>query len=88
VLFEQRQILESATRLEEADCRSEARKSGEVFSRRFPPGPTVIIKGVLHDFNDEQCVRILSNCRRAVSAEGRLLIAKSRFAAQVGLTAP
>jgi len=76
VLFEQPQVLERATRLEEADLSKRSKKIGGSFFETIPAGADCyVIKGVLHDFNDEQCVRILSNCRRAVSAEGRLLIA-------------
>ncbi|HKC84969.1 MAG TPA: methyltransferase, partial [Blastocatellia bacterium] len=34
-----------------------------------------VIKGVLHDFNDDHCVKILSNCRKAMTADGRVVIA-------------
>jgi hypothetical protein len=30
---------------------------------------------VLHDFDDDQCVTILSNCRAAMGNDGRVLIA-------------
>jgi hypothetical protein len=34
-----------------------------------------VIKGVLHDFDDAQCVKILGDCRRAMRADGCVIIA-------------
>ena len=76
VLFEQPQVLDRATRLEEAGLSNRSEKVAGDFFQSVPAGADCyVIKGVLHDFNDEQCVRILSNCRRAVSADGCLVIA-------------
>jgi len=33
-----------------------------------------LLKGIIHDWNDESAVRILKNCRRAMRPDGRLLI--------------
>lgn len=33
-----------------------------------------VLSHVLHDWNDEQCMAILRNCRKAIAAGGRLLI--------------
>ncbi|MGM1063466.1 methyltransferase [Saccharothrix sp. Mg75] len=39
-----------------------------------PPGDAYLLKRVLHDWDDEQCVRILRQCRRAMSDDGRVLV--------------
>ncbi|MEV0676072.1 methyltransferase [Actinosynnema sp. NPDC050436] len=39
-----------------------------------PPGDFYLVKRILHDWDDEQCVRILEHCRRGVSDHGRLLV--------------
>jgi C-methyltransferase len=76
ILFEQPQVLDRATRLEEAGLSNQSEKVAGDFFQSVPAGADCyVVKGVLHDFNDEQCVRILSNCRRAVSADGCLVIA-------------
>ncbi|KAK9131977.1 hypothetical protein Scep_011505 [Stephania cephalantha] len=31
----------------------------------------VLIKGVLHDWSDEECVKILKRCREAISSKER-----------------
>ncbi|MFJ3973833.1 methyltransferase [Streptomyces sp. NPDC090021] len=45
------------------------------FFASVPDGADVyLLKSVLHDWDDEQCIRILRNCRGAVPADGRLLV--------------
>jgi hypothetical protein len=76
VLFEQAQVLDRATRLDEAGLLDRSEKVAGDFFESVPDGADCyVIKGVLHDFNDQQCVRILSNCRGAVSIDGCLVIA-------------
>jgi hypothetical protein len=33
-----------------------------------------VLKGVVHDWNDEEALRILRNCREAITPHGRLII--------------
>ena len=37
-------------------------------------GDCFVLSHILHDWNDEQCVKILGNCRKAMKPDGRLLI--------------
>ena len=46
--------------------------AGDVFES-VPAGDLYAVKNVLHDWNDDQCVRILENCRRAMNPGARLL---------------
>jgi hypothetical protein len=43
------------------------------FFESVPSGDFYTVKNVLHDWNDDQCVRILENCRRAMNPGARLL---------------
>jgi hypothetical protein len=43
------------------------------FFESVPSGDFYTVKNVLHDWNDDQCVRILGNCRRAMNPGARLL---------------
>jgi SAM-dependent methyltransferase len=43
------------------------------FFESVPAGDLYLLKNVLHDWSDEQCVRILENCRRAMRPGGRVL---------------
>ena len=46
--------------------------AGDFFSS-VPAGDIYTVKNVLHDWDDDQCVRILENCRRAMNPGGRVL---------------
>jgi hypothetical protein len=46
--------------------------TGDFFSS-VPAGDLYTVKNVLHDWNDDQCVRLLENCRRAMNPGARLL---------------
>jgi C-methyltransferase len=76
VLFDQPQVVEQATPLGEAGlARRVELVAGDFFQSVAEGGDCYVIKGVLHDFDDEQCIRILSNCRRAMRADGCVVIA-------------
>jgi hypothetical protein len=72
VLFEQPHVLQEH-RLDElgADHRWDL-AAGDFFTQA-PPGDVYLLKRVLHDWDDEHCVRILRHCRHAVSDHGRVL---------------
>jgi SAM-dependent methyltransferase len=41
----------------------------------IPPGfDTLLLKSVLHNWDDARCAMILANCRRALSGQGRILV--------------
>jgi SAM-dependent methyltransferase len=47
------------------------------FFLEIPPGcRAYLMKSVIHDWNDEQALRILANCRRVVPEDGALLLAE------------
>jgi hypothetical protein len=47
---------------------------GDMFQSVPPGGDTYILKRILHDWNDENAIRILKNCRDAAGDQGRLLV--------------
>lgn len=49
-------------------------KAGSFFDTVPPGGDTYLMKHILHDWSDEDCVRILRHCRRVVPANGRVLV--------------
>ena len=49
---------------------------GSIFEGVPPRSEAYVLKNVLHDWDDEACVRILSNCRRAMGEGARLLLAE------------
>jgi hypothetical protein len=47
------------------------------FFEALPPGADVyFMKHIIHDWDDERCVRILRNCHAAMPAHGRLLVSE------------
>jgi hypothetical protein len=47
---------------------------GGDFFASVPAGDCIILSAVISDWDDEQSVRILTNCRQAIAPEGRLLL--------------
>ena len=47
---------------------------GDFFEAILPVGDTYLAKSILHDWDDERCIAILGACRRAMPADGRLLV--------------
>ena len=84
VLFEQPQVVARASRLQEAGLLERAKLvAGDFFQSVPAGGDCYVIKGVLHDFDDEQCVTILSNCRRAMSTDGCVVIANQDLPSRI-----
>lgn len=52
-------------------CRLE---SGNFFEAVPTGGDAYIMKYILHDWNDEACVKILANCRDAMNEKGKILV--------------
>jgi hypothetical protein len=49
---------------------------GDFFTRVTGGGDVYLLKSVLHNWPDEQAVRILWNCREAMAGDGRVLVAE------------
>ncbi|KAI7728640.1 hypothetical protein M8C21_007260, partial [Ambrosia artemisiifolia] len=49
--------------------------AGDMF-KSIPPTETIFMKWILHDWSDGDCIKILQNCRKAISKEtsGKLVI--------------
>jgi ubiquinone/menaquinone biosynthesis C-methylase UbiE len=47
---------------------------GNFFEAAPPGADAYLMRHVLHDWTDEQCVEILRNCRKVVPAHGRVLV--------------
>ncbi|CAL4916387.1 unnamed protein product [Urochloa decumbens] len=46
---------------------------GDMFEK-VPAGDAVLMKGILHDWNDERCVTLLKNCYDALPAHGKVVV--------------
>ena len=47
---------------------------GGDFLKAVPPADLYLLRYILHDWNDDDAVRILANCRRAMLAGARIVI--------------
>lgn len=48
--------------------------SGNFFEAVPPGADTYLLKQIIHDWEDDQCIQILSNCRKAMKQGGRVLV--------------
>ena len=76
VLFDLAQVIASArNRMEEAEQSTRCEfVAGDFFTAVPSGGDLYVLKKVIHDWDDERATVILSNCRRAMAAAGRLLL--------------
>jgi hypothetical protein len=76
ILFERAAVLEGAKRyLEDAGVLDRCDLvDGDFFESVASGADTYILSQVLHDWNDEQAERILSNCRKAMPSDGKILV--------------
>jgi hypothetical protein len=77
VLFDQEYVLAGHRLGELGDERRWRLAAGDFFTEVPAGGDIYVLKFVLHDWSDEECVRILRNCRRAMAPGGRVLVVES-----------
>jgi O-methyltransferase domain/Dimerisation domain len=84
VLFDQPQVIAAAVQtgfVTAPDIRARCEVSaGDFFASVPEGGDAYVMKYVIHDWDDENCVRILDNCRRAMAARGRVLVVEHLIA--------
>src|SRR6185503_16666012 len=61
--------------------------AGSFFDEVPTAADVYLLKNVLHNWNDERCVRILETCRRVMRADGRLVLVEWVKPPRVGVTA-
>ena len=68
-------LAQAAARLEAAGVADRAEVVGGDFFESVPEGADgYLMKSVIHDWDDERCVTILANCRRAMADHAKVLI--------------
>jgi O-methyltransferase domain/Dimerisation domain len=50
--------------------------AGDFFQDTIPPADLFLLKMIMHDWNDDACLAILQNCRRAINPGGRIVVAE------------
>ena len=76
ILFDMPEVIATAQPLlDQAGVTSRCKLVGGDFFEAVPAGADLYaLKFILHDWPDDECIRILRNCRQAVAAGGRVLI--------------
>jgi O-methyltransferase domain/Dimerisation domain len=76
VLFDRSEVVDGAgATLEQAGVNDRVDRVGGSFFESVPTGGDVyLLKHILHDWNDEQCVKILRNVREAMALDGRVVV--------------
>jgi hypothetical protein len=75
VLCDQPAVLDGAVALRESAVATRCSfAAADIFESVPAGGDTYVLKRILHDWSDAEATRILRNCRRAIPANGRLLV--------------
>ncbi|KAH9291074.1 hypothetical protein KI387_044645, partial [Taxus chinensis] len=49
---------------------------GDMF-HAVPSGQAILMKWILHDWSDDQCIKILKNCHKALPEKGKVIVLDS-----------
>ena len=78
VLYDQPSVIARAEKDQHVTAKGIAERcrleSGSFFETVPKGGDAYIMKYILHDWNDEACVKILANCRAAMNEKGKVLV--------------
>jgi len=78
VLFDQPRVIEAAVKsgaLNASDLVGRTEAIGGDFFESVPEGADAyVMKYIIHDWDDDKCVRLLQNCRKAMAEDGRVLV--------------
>jgi hypothetical protein len=76
VLFDRPHVVSDATALLKAKgvMNRVSIEAGDFFKAVPAGGDAYILSHIIHDWSEEQCLRILGHCRRVMKPDGKLLI--------------
>ncbi|MBH1935836.1 SAM-dependent methyltransferase [Streptomyces sp. AV19] len=74
VLYDASHVLAGHRLAEDRDLAGRWSTAEGDFFTEVPPGDVHLLKRILHDWRDDQCVTLLRNCRRALAPGGRILV--------------
>jgi ubiquinone/menaquinone biosynthesis C-methylase UbiE len=79
ILFDSPQVIEGAKApVNASDVGGRCQLvSGNFFESVPSGGDAIVLKWIIHDWNDEQCVNILQNCHRALPENGKLILVEA-----------
>ncbi|MFE0104950.1 methyltransferase [Streptomyces sp. NPDC059009] len=74
VLYDEAHVLDGHVLADDARIAGRWRTAEGDFFAEVPAGDVLVLKRILHDWRDDQCVTVLRACRRALSDGGRVLV--------------
>lgn len=79
ILFDAPQVIEGAkTKIAGSGVADRCRVEGGDFFQAVPEGAdAIIMKWIIHDWNDEQSITIMKKCHRALPANGKLILVEA-----------
>ena len=79
ILFDAPEVIEGAKpKIAESEVADRCQlASGDFFKSVPEGGDTIVMKWIIHDWNDEQSVRIMKNCHRALPENGKLILVEA-----------
>ncbi len=81
VLLDRPHVLPEARALSVAGVADRCELVAGDFFESVPPADVYILKRILHNWSDAQCVKLLGNCRESMTAGGRVLVVEGVVAA-------
>ena len=87
VLYDLPSVVAGASALRQEPISQRCEIIGGDFFKGVPGGADAyILKGIIHDWNDEAALKILKNCRRAIHSDGTLLLVEAVLTRSTGPT--
>jgi hypothetical protein len=79
ILFDSPQVIEGAkANISDAGVSDRCELVGGDFFQLVPEGAdAIIMKWIIHDWNDEQSIAIMKNCQRALPEKGKLILVEA-----------
>ena len=79
ILFDAPEVIESArSALANSEVADRLQLAGGNFFESIPEGgDAIVMKWIIHDWNDEQSVAIMKNCHRALPENGKLILVEA-----------
>jgi hypothetical protein len=75
IVFDAPQVAEGAKKpIEAAGLSDRCKAEGGDFFKAVPGGDLIIMKNIIHDWNDAKATQILKSCRAAIPGTGKLLL--------------
>ncbi|KAL5863223.1 hypothetical protein ACOSQ3_000737 [Xanthoceras sorbifolium] len=58
---------------------------GDMF-KIIPPGDAILMKRILHNWDNDHCLRILENCYKAIPEDGKVIVIDSVVSTELGIS--